>query len=129
MKSEKRNSIVSQSMNMEGQFDIAKALHRLNGDWELLCELIQIFIEDSPKMLRDLQTAINNKDLEQLSRVAHALKGMASNFSNSPVEQLAFQIELSGKQQTLDGVERRLAELTKAANSLSTDLAAIAQSR
>lgn len=80
-------------------------------------------------MLRDLQTAINNKDLEQLSRVAHALKGMASNFSNSPVEQLAFQIELSGKQQTLDGVERRLAELTKAANSLSTDLAAIAQSR
>ncbi len=55
-----------------------EALKLLNGDSELLRELCQIFLTESPKLMQKLQQALLEKDFDALMRAAHSLKGEVS---------------------------------------------------
>ena len=51
------------------------ALGRLDGDEELLRELVEIFLEESPKQLAAMQQAIEKGDPKKIESMAHTLKG------------------------------------------------------
>src|SRR5271166_4447317 len=61
------------------------ALARVEGDSLLLRELIQLFLDDYPLTMADLQAAIAKGDTSAAERHAHTLKGAASNFEAGPV--------------------------------------------
>jgi len=61
-------------------WDEAAALNRLDGDQELLDDMIKLFIEETPARLRALQEALACNDGATLADAAHAIKGMAGHF-------------------------------------------------
>jgi PAS domain S-box-containing protein len=75
-----------------------KALEKVDGDEQLLHEVIQIFLEESPKQLAELRQAVREADAELLERVAHSLKGELSYLGLSDACQKAGYLERMGRE-------------------------------
>ncbi len=58
--------------------DVKKALASAGGNEALLSTIFDIFIQETPEQLSDLKTALNQKNIEDILRYAHTLKGSAS---------------------------------------------------
>jgi len=56
-------------------------------------ELVELFIETSKSDLKNLQSAINNKNIEMIAGIAHSLKGAAMNLGLDYFIELAKSIE------------------------------------
>jgi two-component system sensor histidine kinase/response regulator len=96
----------------------AEALDRLGGDEELLRELCQIFLEESPKLLQKLRQAVVDGDPEAVLQAAHCLKGELSYLGAGSALQAARQLvvmghkkDLSQAMETLATLERELANV------------------
>jgi len=98
------------SENEAQAFNLTEALERVEGDMELLCEMIDIFLEEYPQMLADIEQAVAISDPQALQHSAHTLKGSVSNFAAPGATTASFALEKMGKQQ----------ELSQAAAALST---------
>jgi signal transduction histidine kinase/HPt (histidine-containing phosphotransfer) domain-containing protein len=86
-------------------FDRKKALKGVDGDLGLLREVARIFLEESPGMMAEIETAIDQKDAARLKRAAHALKGSVDNFGAGSTLDLALRLEMMGKNMKIDGAE------------------------
>ena len=69
-------------------FDIDTALKRVEGDRELLDEIVRIFSDECPKTMAEIQNAIRAADRPALERTAHSLKGAAANLCARDVTRL-----------------------------------------
>jgi two-component system, sensor histidine kinase and response regulator len=78
----------------------AEALGRIGGDEELLDELCQIFLEESPKLLEKLRQAVASGDSDGVMRAAHSLKGESSYLGAGGTSQAARQLEEMGAAKT-----------------------------
>ncbi|MFA6378782.1 MAG: Hpt domain-containing protein [Candidatus Omnitrophota bacterium] len=76
-------------------------LYRLQGDKELLLELVQIFLEDTPQRLKDVSTLITKSSFSDLADVAHSIKGAASNIGANKLWQSFKEMEAAAKQENL----------------------------
>lgn len=88
-------------------FDYADFLARIDGDHDLLREVIEIFLEDTPRLLSDFYTAVAQDDLVAAERAAHTLKGAAANISACrlyAVSQEAQQVVKNKHRKALDGM-------------------------
>lgn len=79
-------------------FDYDDFLYRIDGDVDLLKEVIQIFLEDTPGLLTNLYAEIKGGDTEAVERAAHTLKGAAANISAKRLQQLSQHIQLALKE-------------------------------
>lgn len=70
-------------------FDYDDFLERMDGDRELLREVIEIFLEDAPAQLSALQDACRLADPAAMEKAAHTLKGAAANISAKALQQLS----------------------------------------
>jgi len=52
-----------------------RARERIGGDDTLLCEIIELFLEENPKQLAALNQALSQADAASVERIAHSLKG------------------------------------------------------
>ena len=75
------------------EFDHAAALEGLGGDEQLLAEVIGLFLEDCPRLLGELEAAIDRSDRGALKRLAHTVRGVAGNFAAPLVVQAARDLE------------------------------------
>ena len=110
-------------------FDKAGALERVSGDADLLNELAGLFLDECPKHLTEIRSALDEKDAARLARAAHTLKGSVGALSAGRAFDAARRMEEAGRQEDwtradrawvdLDGEVGRLrsalAELTRAA--------------
>ena len=99
----------------------AEVLDRLGGDQELLEELCQIFLKESPKLMDRLRQGMTNGDAEAVQRAAHSLKGEVSYLSAAGATQAARRLEDLGHESNLSAVseavrvmERELDQLRQA---------------
>jgi signal transduction histidine kinase/DNA-binding response OmpR family regulator len=83
-------------------WDLVNALARLDGDEQLLHEIVQIFLEESSRQLADLQRAVTEANAELLEKTAHRLKGELSYLGMSTVSQRANELEKMGRDCDLD---------------------------
>jgi two-component system, sensor histidine kinase and response regulator len=102
----------------------AEALGRIDGDEELLQEMCQIFLENSPKLLQQLRQAVAAGDADGVARAAHSLKGESGYLSASRTAQAARQLEEMGHNKDLSGAGEVLAVLERELASLQLDLKA-----
>ncbi len=103
----------------------AEALARIEGDEELLREVCQLFLEESPKLLDKLRQAVAAGDAEGVVRAAHSLKGESSYLSASATSQAARQLEEMGRNQDLSRASDMLAQLEREVTSLQLELKAL----
>lgn len=88
-----------------------EALDRLGGDEELLRELCQIFLEESPKLLHKLRDAVAAEDPEAVALAAHSLKGELSYLGAVEASQIANRLEEMGRVKKLSHAAKTLAAL------------------
>ena len=79
-------------------------LRDLSPDATFLRELIDIFLQDTPNRLKELDAALAAGDAATATRAAHSIKGSSSNFGALRLSQLAHHIELQGKAANLAAV-------------------------
>ena len=117
----------------EPAFDKVQALERVDGDLELMADMIDLFMDDYVNQISDIDKAISESNPKVLERAAHKLKGAAGNFVAKSVCDLAHQLETMGRAGDLGKasviyetlktqIGKLTAELTKVKEqSLSTD--------
>jgi HPt (histidine-containing phosphotransfer) domain-containing protein len=79
----------------------AEVLDRLGGDEELMHELCQIFLKESPKLMEKLRQGMADGDAEALQRAAHSLKGEVSYLSAAGAARAARRLEDMGHDRDL----------------------------
>jgi CheY-like chemotaxis protein len=77
--------------------DIASALARVEGDVELLQEMVALFLEELPDLLTNLREAVTAGDAKAIERAAHKLKGSVGNFAAQPAFEAALRLEKIGR--------------------------------
>jgi PAS domain S-box-containing protein len=108
-------------------FDQEALLTRIEGDAELLSELITLFLEDAPHHLESLREAIAGQDLKALEQAAHTLKGAASNMCAQKVFEAAQRLEFLARTGDLCRAVDVLTELETAMGHLYTVLAPLVE--
>jgi signal transduction histidine kinase/DNA-binding response OmpR family regulator/PAS domain-containing protein/HPt (histidine-containing phosphotransfer) domain-containing protein len=78
-------------------FDADRMLISIGGDPDLFKQLLDLFLERYPMMLRDIQDAIRAGDGEKLEYAAHALKGTAGTLCAPDVMSVAGHLETAGR--------------------------------
>jgi HPt (histidine-containing phosphotransfer) domain-containing protein len=105
--------------------DLAEMLTHVDGDRQLLKEIVELFLEDCPKQLSDIRQAITQGDSAALMRTAHTLKGSVGNFAAKAAVDLALQLEMMGRQGNLAGAQEACSTLEKEIEHLKLALEAL----
>ena len=72
------------------------ALKICDGDEDLLREIAEIFINDSPKRIEKLTRGMEEKDWKAISEAAHLMKGSALNLAAGPFRFVNQSLERAG---------------------------------
>jgi PAS domain S-box-containing protein len=106
-------------------FDEARFLDRLDGDELLIAEIVGMFLEECPKLVRGVCDAVAQVDASALERAAHKLKGAAADIAAPQAVQAALCLEQMGRQGDLkdaaaafETLEDAIARLTPALKKL-----------
>jgi two-component system, sensor histidine kinase and response regulator len=78
------------------------ALEFAGGDEDLLNEVVQIFLADSPGLMNRLQQAVLQNDAGRLERAAHSLCGALSYLAAPDACELARRLEAAGRNKQLE---------------------------
>lgn len=76
---------------------IATLLRIGGGDAAFVQEMVQIFLEDTPPRLAEIEQGLARADLVAVTKAAHSVKGGASNFGATEFRALAEQLEHRSK--------------------------------
>ncbi len=112
----------SRETPVDERLDVTALLERVDGDRELLAELVELFLEDYPAQLAEIKAAIDAHDPARLARAAHTLKGSISNFATGTAFEAARQLELMGRQGDLHGAREVYAQLSESLQRLRSAL-------
>jgi PAS domain S-box-containing protein len=86
-------------------------LKAFDGDWNFLKEVVEVFLDDYPRLLDNLRRSFNEGDCDTFMRSAHSLKGMLKNFRAENAAEVAFNLEKKGKEADLNGVQADIESL------------------
>jgi HPt (histidine-containing phosphotransfer) domain-containing protein len=102
--------------------DVPALMDRLEGDMELLKELVALYVEDEPGLLAEIDRAIEGGDADGVRRAAHTLKGAVSNFCAPAAQAAALELETAGRAGVLDGAPAALARLRDVLDKVRAEL-------
>lgn len=85
-------------------FRRSEVLDRLEGDEDLLRELVDIFLSQSWMQIQELQAALAVGDAKTIWNQAHSLKGAAAGLGAEALSRRAAQLEKAGKEGDLTAV-------------------------
>ncbi len=101
------------------KLDLSRVMDALDGDQDLLKELISDFLVEIPKQLSELKESIEAGNSKQIERKAHSLKGAVANFGADDAYKLAYSLETLGREAKLDQVAPVYDDLEVILNQLS----------
>ena len=86
-------------------FNIIQNLKELGGDDgdEFFKEIIGLYKEQYPVLLLQIKNYLNNKDYQNLSKSAHALKGASLNIGAKEIASVCKTIEINAKTDIQEG--------------------------
>jgi len=93
--------------------DLKDVLERVQDDWELLMELLDIFSEDYTEKREVLNELIKENNFEEIRNIAHSIKGAAGNISAKAMHATSERIERLAEERNLVTVKELLPELDK----------------
>jgi PAS domain S-box-containing protein len=102
----------------EAAFDAKAALEAIDGDREILLQMIQWFLDQSPKRLDEIRDAIARNDGGAVSAMAHKLKSLVGSFSSPAAYRAAVRLEEVGTSGDTAAWKNALADLESAIGPL-----------
>jgi CheY-like chemotaxis protein len=103
-------------------FDPAELLQRVEGDRDLLREMIGLFHDCEPRLLSQLRTAVAGGQAQGVRRAAHAFRGAVGNFAAGAVLRAIERLEALATDGALAGADEALGELEEEAGRLRAAL-------
>ena len=91
--------------------DLDRMLNQVAGDTSLLEELFTLFLEDSRQDIPLLKKSVEQKDPEEIVRLAHGLKGELGNLGVRKAAELARQMEKQAKEGDLENITGTIGQL------------------
>jgi CheY-like chemotaxis protein len=107
------------------RLDRTAMLERVEGDHELLFEILNLFHEDAFRLLTAMHEALEQGNMKGLERSAHSMKGAAGNFSALATAAAAQRLEKSAGSGDKESSKAALAALEETVNRLLPHLAEI----
>ncbi|HYC23174.1 MAG TPA: Hpt domain-containing protein [Candidatus Bathyarchaeia archaeon] len=107
--------------------DRAELLERVDGDFQLLRELIELFNESSADLLSKLHDAAVRDDGRALAENAHALKGSVANFAAKDAYAVAWRLESMGRSGDLSRARETCRAMEEEIRRLGVALSRLAQ--
>ena len=83
----------------------------MDGDWEILREVVDIYVETTPSVMEEIAAALSRADADGVRNAAHNLKGASSNICAEGIRETAAMIEQMAIQGELDTVGDDVANL------------------
>jgi len=115
----KEPSLVASAEGKPEAFDWSDALRTVQGDRELLREIVDAFLQESPRLMAEIRQAISVGDAAALRLAVHTLKGSMRYFGARRAYDHAYELEklgqggdLGNSQAALDVLEEEIARLT-----------------
>jgi len=105
-----------------GNVDFSFLLTRVGGDEKLLARMIQTFLNDTPKRLAAIASALRRRDVEDLASLAHALKGSISIFGAEAARLKAQDLQEMARAGDLESAQTLLGPLKEEIANLLANL-------
>ena len=86
-------------------YDRSALLKRLDGDEELLHEILSDFLNDIPELKETLKMAVDQKDYQTIAFIAFTIKEGATDISSEPVVEICDQLESVAKSKDIEQVK------------------------
>jgi signal transduction histidine kinase/CheY-like chemotaxis protein/HPt (histidine-containing phosphotransfer) domain-containing protein len=99
----------------DGAIDADALRVLVDGNTQLLRELVALYVEDCPRLLVEIREAVARGDAAALQMAAHTLKGSAGSLRAHRTAEAALQLEMMGRAATLDGAADALTVLEREA--------------
>ena len=103
-------------------FDHDKARQRMFGDDQVLSDVVRLFIEDCPRMLEQIDRAVQTGNARALVEGAHELKGAAANLAAGRVVDITKALEAIGRAGATDLAATQLSQLHSETQALTAAL-------
>lgn len=87
------------------------ALERLHGDRETLVEMVELFFEDCPELMGQIEDGLKNEHAAELRRAAHTLKGSLEVFGAKAASKAALEVEQLGEDGDFEAASEAVEEL------------------
>jgi PAS domain S-box-containing protein len=113
---------VRENAHDEDVFDRKGLLERLMGDEKLAREILDGFLEESPRLIAGLKDDLAQGDAPRARHKAHALKGACSNTGAASLRTVAYSIEKAGEAENLVEAAELLPSLEGAFETLKKQL-------
>jgi PAS domain S-box-containing protein len=104
-------------------FDYDQARARVDGDGQLLREMIAIFRAESPRLMTAIRKSAHHDDLEMLRRAAHALKGALGTLHAPRAFGAAGRLEAIVRESQLAAIAPAVTDLEREMRDLARALA------
>ncbi|NEP44300.1 MAG: response regulator, partial [Okeania sp. SIO2H7] len=94
---------------LEGVVDLAvlqELKEMAGGNSELLVEVIDCYLEDSPKLLDEMSQAIKQQQAILLQRSAHSMKSSSASVGASNLSELCKELEYIAREGTTEGADK-----------------------
>ena len=98
-----------------------EALKRTAGA-DFIDELVDTFLEDAPKLMADMRSALLAGNTEAFRRAAHSLKSNGATFGAQRLADLSRQLEMLGKENRLGEGGDLLSNLERTFEVVSAEL-------
>jgi two-component system, sensor histidine kinase and response regulator len=110
-------------------WDAMLTLERLEGDADLLAEVVEIFLEEAPRQLAALRAAIEERHAEPATEIAHSLKGELSYFGIAPVAERARRLEAMARAGDFVGLAAEFAQFAADVDAVMLSMRVAADTR
>ncbi|HVX59519.1 MAG TPA: response regulator [Pirellulales bacterium] len=107
-----------------GLIDWSAALDQAAGDRDLMRDLVEVFLEEKPRLLAQIRDSLEAADAAVLQRAAHTLKGCLQHLAAATAAESAAALELLGKSGRLDQAPAAFNELLVQLELLDAELLA-----
>ncbi len=88
---------MTDQLNTSNVWEVKNALANADDRVSDLKELLGVWLRQSPKLISQIRSALENDDAEKLELAAHTLKGSLQILCADHVSRVAFELETAGR--------------------------------
>jgi HPt (histidine-containing phosphotransfer) domain-containing protein len=95
-----------------------EAVKEMGGDESLLLDAAQTLLDDAPRLMSKVRSAVERGDPQALQSTSHLLKGSVRPFGAPRAFEFAFRLETMGRRRDLNAAAETLKELEQEMENL-----------
>jgi two-component system sensor histidine kinase/response regulator len=109
--------------------DLKRIEETAGGDAAFVREVIDLYVEETAKQIREIRQALSDRDSHRLERRAHAVKGASANVGAETMRAIALELETLGREGAVEEAAETVAWLEEEFSRLKSHLDGAMSSR